>query len=223
MCAGPAPRPGPRPRRIRESPARWTTPASSRRSGSGRSARSERRRPGAAVTSSSTRSKRPARRSMVAESKRSVLNSRAPRRPPSSSVRSSIRSNLETPGSRSGLRISRSASTARTGGAFCSTTRTWKSGVRDRSRSGCSSSTSFSKGRSWCAKAPWATSRRRPSSSRNDGSPDRSARRTRVLVKKPISPSISGRRRLATGEPTAMSSCPVQLRSRDVKGRRARP
>ena len=36
-------------------------------------------------------------------------------------------------------------------GAFCSTSITWKSGECDRLRSGCSSSTSRSKGRSWWA------------------------------------------------------------------------
>ena len=36
-------------------------------------------------------------------------------------------------------------------GAFWRTNITWNSGARLRSRSGCSSSTSFSKGRSWCA------------------------------------------------------------------------
>ena len=51
-----------------------------------------------------------------------------------------------------------------------------------------------------------------PRSSRKVGSPARSARRTRVLTKKPISPSISPRVRLAIGEPTARSSCPASAR-----------
>ena len=39
--------------------------------------------------------------------------------------------------------------------------------------------------------------------------PTRSPRSTRVLTKKPISPSISARLRPATGVPTAMSSWPA--------------
>ena len=54
------------------------------------------------------------------------------------------------------------------------------------------------------------TSRARArSSSRKLGSPDKSVRSTSVLTKKPISPSISARVRLAIGEPTTMSSWPV--------------
>ena len=73
-------------------------------------------------------------------------------------------------------------------------------------RSGASSSTSFSKGVSWCEYAPSAVSRTRPTSSRNVGSPDRSALSTRVFRKQPIKPSSSGRIRPAMGEPTTMSS-----------------
>ena len=79
------------------------------------------------------------------------------------------------------------------------------SGLRGRP----SSSTSRSKGRSWCERAPSTVSRERARSAGKSGSPARSPRRTRVLTKKPISPSISVRERLATGIPTGTSSCPV--------------
>ncbi len=61
----------------------------------------------------------------------------------------------------------------------------------------------------WWAYAPSATSRTRPSSSREAAGRRRgSSRSTRVLTKKPTSPSISARSRLATGEPTTTSSWP---------------
>ena len=53
------------------------------------------------------------------------------------------------------------------------------------------------------------SSRTRASSSRKRGSPARSVRSTRVLTKKPISPSVSARLRLATGVPTTMSLWPL--------------
>ena len=43
------------------------------------------------------------------------------------------------------------SSAARCAALFCSANMTWNSGLRLRSRSGASSSTSFSNGRSWCA------------------------------------------------------------------------
>ena len=46
-------------------------------------------------------------------------------------------------------------------------------------------------------------------SSRKLGSPARRVRSASVLTKNPISPSISARLRLAIGEPTTMSSCPL--------------
>src|SRR5437867_5694728 len=86
---------------------------------------------------------------------------------------------------------------------------TWKSGCRLRLRSGCSSSTRRSNGRSWWAQAPSAVRWTRATRSRNDGSPEKSERRTRVLTKNPISPSNSTRGRPATAVPTGMSSRPV--------------
>ena len=74
----------------------------------------------------------------------------------------------------------------------------WKSGVRLRSRTGCISSTSLSKGRSWSAYASSAVSRTRASRSRKAGSPERSPRSASVLMKTPISPSSSCRDRPAT-------------------------
>ncbi len=94
-------------------------------------------------------------------------------------------------------------------GAFCRANITWKTGLRLRSRSGPSSSTIFSKGRSWCAYAPNVRSRTCRSSSRNGGSSDSSARSASVFTKKPISPSISLRLRLAMAVPTTTSSWPA--------------
>ncbi len=94
-------------------------------------------------------------------------------------------------------------------GAFCSENITWNTGLRLRSRSGASSSTILSKGRSWWAYAPKVRSRTCRSSSRKVGLPDRSARSARVLTKKPISASISLRFRLAMGVPAITSSCPA--------------
>ena len=45
--------------------------------------------------------------------------------------------------------------------------------VRERLRCGWSSSTSFSKGMSWCEKAPSVTARTRSTSSRAEGAPER--------------------------------------------------
>ena len=85
---------------------------------------------------------------------------------------------------------------------------TWNSGDRERSRSGRSSSTSVSNGRSWRSNAASALSRTWRSRSRKVEAAPRSARNTSVLTKKPISPSVSARLRLAIGEPTSTSSCP---------------
>ena len=49
--------------------------------------------------------------------------------------------------------------------------KTWKIGVCARSRGGTSSSRSFSNGRSWCAKAPSAASRRAPRAPRSSAGP----------------------------------------------------
>jgi hypothetical protein len=84
----------------------------------------------------------------------------------------------------------------------------WNSGERARSRSGLSSSTTFSKGTSRCAKAVMARSRTPSSKARNPAPPSASARSVNVLMKKPISGSISARSRLACGVPTVRSCCP---------------
>ncbi len=90
---------------------------------------------------------------------------------------------------------------------------TWKSGVWLRERSTRSASTRRSNGTSWCWYAPSVPSRTRPSSAWNDGLPERSVRSASVLTKKPISPSVSRRVRLAMGVPTTTSSCPDQRAS----------
>ena len=64
--------------------------------------------------------------------------------------------------------------------------------IRARARSGCSSSTSRSNGRSWCVEGGEAVASTRRSSSRNGwGLPERSLRSTSVLTNKPISGSSS--------------------------------
>ena len=134
----------------------------------------------------------PSIRSTVPRSNRSVLYFSPPRRPSGGRRERSDRSNLATATS-APTPLTAAAPGARRPGrrAFCSVNITWNSGEWLRSRSGCSSSTSCSKGRSWCAYAPSVASRTRRSSSRKLGSPDRSVRSTSVLTKKPISPSIS--------------------------------
>ncbi len=94
------------------------------------------------------------------------------------------------------------------GGAFWRAKRTWKSGVLSSERPGARASTSFSKGTSWWAWAPIVSSRTRESSSRKEGLPSSRARNARVLTKKPMSPSISAKRRPAMGEPTMKPSWP---------------
>ena len=80
-------------------------------------------------------------------------------------------------------------------------------------RSGCSSATSRSNGTSWFSYAPSVASRTRRSTSRKLGSPERSVRSTRVLMKKPISSSTSPRVRPAMGLPTTTSSLPAYFAS----------
>ena len=58
----------------------------------------------------------------------------------------------------------------------------WKNGLWLASRAGRSASTTFSNGTSWWAAAPAMTSRARPSSSRNVGSPARLTRSTTVAA-----------------------------------------
>ncbi len=93
--------------------------------------------------------------------------------------------------------------------ACCSANMTWKSGLCDRLRSGCSSSTSFSNGSSeWAATA--STSARTCARSSWKLMPRRgSARTSAVLAKHPTTLSSSVRWRLATGTPTTTSPCPV--------------
>ncbi|MNP37760.1 hypothetical protein D3C76_1312250 [compost metagenome] len=86
---------------------------------------------------------------------------------------------------------------------------TWNNGVWLRLRSSFNASTRRSNGRSWWAWAPSAVSLIRRSSSSTVAWPSSCVRSTWVLTKKPISPSISARLRLAIGTPTRMSVCPV--------------
>jgi hypothetical protein len=80
-------------------------------------------------------------------------------------------------------------------------------------RSGLSSSTSRSKGIPWWSWASSTASLTRSTTSANDGSPDRSARMARVLVKNPIRPSNSTLSRLAMGVPTTRSRPPERRES----------
>ena len=85
---------------------------------------------------------------MVSRSNRSVLYSIAARSPWGVSVIDRVKSNLAEPVSRSidsSFNPDRCAGVA---GVLWNTNMTWKKGLRLRLRSGCSSSTSFSKGKS---------------------------------------------------------------------------
>ncbi|CAA9359075.1 MAG: hypothetical protein AVDCRST_MAG68-4253 [uncultured Gemmatimonadetes bacterium] len=66
---------------------------------------------------------------------------------------------------------------------------------------------------SWCRCASRARAFTRASSSATVGLPERSMRSASVLTKKPISPSISTRPRLAVGVPITTSSCPERRAS----------
>ena len=66
-------------------------------------------------------------------------------------------------------------------------------------------------------------SRTRASSSRTVGSPDRSARSTMLLAKKPITRSISGRLRAPTAVPTAKSVLAAVAVQQDLEGRQQQP
>ena len=145
----------------------------------------------------------------MADSNRSLWYLTVHDSPSRVSATSRARSKLDTPVSMSNASIVRPGNSRCFSGVFVSRNVTWKSGLWLRFRSGCSSSTSFSKGRSAWACAPSVTSRTRPNSSRNVGLPERSVLSTSVLVKNPINPSVSARLRPAIGEPTTMSSCPV--------------
>ncbi len=125
------------------------------RSAGERSGRASRRSSGSAATAARRLPRWASIRSAVAASKRSRLYSRARVSAPFPSVACKSRSKRAAagwtgsgrtarPGSRSSLRI-----------ASWRRNITWKSGVEARLRSGESSSTSRSKGRSWCA---WAAS-----------------------------------------------------------------
>ncbi len=170
---------------------------------------SDRRRSGCAARPSSNVWKCPSSRVTVAASNRSVRYTTATRRPWGSSVASSERSTWAAPLS-TGCASIRSPGTSIGGrGAFCKANITWNSGDTPSRRSGRSASTTFSKGRSWWAKAPSTVSCTRPSSSRKDGSPERSVRSASVLTNRPTSPSSSARLRPATGAPTTTSSWPL--------------
>ena len=87
---------------------------------------------------------------------------------------------------------------------------TWNTGACARLRSGRTSSSTRSKGTSWCAYASSVVSRTRPSSSRKLGSPERSVRSASELRKSPTIRSVSARVRPAIGVPTTTSSCPAR-------------
>ncbi len=90
-------------------------------------------------------------RSIVAPSKRSVLNSIEPTRRPSISLIKNVRSYLAVVLPPPRLRISRPGRARPARGAFAIVKMTWKSGARLRSAAGASSWTRRSKGMSWWA------------------------------------------------------------------------
>ena len=94
-------------------------------------------------------------------------------------------------------------------GEFCSTNITWNSGVAAESRSGCSSSTSLLERQVLVGVGAQGHLAHPRQQLAERGSPDRSARSTRVLTKKPISPSISAA--VAVGDRRADQQvvCPV--------------
>ena len=91
--------------------------------------------------------------------------------------------------------------------AFWSASITWKSGLRPRSRSRRQLLDQLLERQVLVGVGVEGGSRTRPTSSRKADPPRGRARSARVLMKKPISPSISRRLRLAIGEPTTRSSC----------------
>ena len=86
----------------------------------------------------------------------------------------------------------------------------WKSGLRPGSRSGCTASTTASKGISWNSSASYTASLVRASTSSKVRSGVISQRTTTVLEKKPMTPYDAGSERPATGIPTTTSVMPVQ-------------
>ncbi len=170
--------------------------------------RSASRCSGLATAASSNTLRCPSSRSAVSGSNRSLLNSTPPERPSSVSSIPSVRSNLDVRPDNSATSSFSPGRLTAAPGAFCKTNITWKSGPRLKSLSDCSSSTSLSKGTSWCAYAPNVTSFTCPSSSRKVCPDESFVLSTSVLTKKPISPSVSALVRLAMAVPTHTSSCP---------------
>ena len=151
-----------------------------------------------------------AMRAMVAASNRSVLYSKPPRRPVRRLAEGQLQLELGDAAlhARSG-RSDSSGVPSSAAGAFWNANSTWKRGARLRSRSGWSSSTSFSKGRSWWAKAPSVRLAARAAAARGRwGCPSSRVRSASVLTKKPMSPSSSAWSRPAMGVPTQTSSWP---------------
>ena len=131
---------------------RSTAPGAAALSASLSRGRSDRRRSGSAAALASRWPQWRARRSTVAPSNRSELCSIQPSIPPLlDSSRRSDRSNCTAPGNVSAGRSARPGSASSGSGSLRSVNKTWNSGPRERSRSGCSASTSCSKGSSACA------------------------------------------------------------------------
>ncbi len=146
---------------------------------------------------------------IVCVSKRSVLYSKLPVRPSSLFAMDNFKSNPAVPLS-TGISVrARPGSRGSCMGTFCRTNITWKSGEWLRLRSGRIVSTSFSNGRSWWANAWRHTSRIWLNVSRKVERCEKFPLRTNVFTKNPMRFSISFRLRLATGEPTTISSWPV--------------
>jgi hypothetical protein len=157
----------------------------------------------------------------VAASNRSVAYSSVPASPPAPSHAWSSRSSWAVSVSKLTRSTPSPAKRSPSAGALSRTNITCERGWRDGSRSGCSSSTRRSKGRSWCSCASSMVRRTRPSSSRKVGSPERSVRRRSVLTKQPMSPAVSGRSRWAAPELTTTSCSPEQRESSTLNADRS--
>ncbi len=184
--------------------------ATCRRSAVARRGRPESRRSGSSAAAVSRWTKPAASRSTASAVNRSRLCSITPASPPPGAAASSIvRSSFAVPVSTASGAISTPGSSRLPGGAFCSTRSTWTSGAWPGVRSGASSSTSLSNGSSCRRNAASVVAFIRSSSAANGGSPERSARSTRVFTNRPRSGSTSTRPRLAAAVPSSRSSVPA--------------
>ncbi len=168
-------------------------------------------RSGSVSSASSSRRHRVSTPRTPASSNRSVANSTDPVSPAGRPASSVVSARLMARSTRAVAVESGAAvmftpgNSALVTGRFCSANVTWNTGWCAMDRTGLSTSTSCSKGTSWCSNASTARARTWPTSSRNDGSPEVSVRSTRVLTKKPTSSRSASSVRPAIGAPRTMS------------------